>query len=68
MEESKIVLPDKLQPGFIIICLMERKLHLKFPISTERCMHASILNLQKVTAVIYGTTFCPYAGGAAKPQ
>lgn len=26
MEESKIVLTDKLQPGFIIVCLMERKL------------------------------------------
>ena len=26
MEESEIILTDKLQPGFIIICLMERKL------------------------------------------
>ena len=46
----------------------ETTAHLKFPISTERFMHASVLNLGKVTAVMYGTIFCPYAGGAAKPQ
>jgi len=32
-------------------------------------MHrASVLKLPKVTAVIDGSIFCPYAGGAAKPQ
>lgn len=43
----------------------ETTAHLKFPISTERCMHASVLNLGKVRAA--GTAPLPCAGGAAKP-